>query len=163
MADTETTRAAVREIKVSLATVDEGGATHGGFDAALAVHFALILLDELARDDAEHFFYTLTIFGADLVAAVPDVFLTPEATAPIAMWRGHGGKICVAGWRAVKSAGRASVDSADLVGIELFGDVADAPLEGHLALGGVFGDDIALCAYDMQDQVLTVAPARFVA
>lgn len=57
---------------------------------------------------------------------------------------------------------RASVGGSDVIGVELLGDVADAALEGHLALGRVFGHDVALRADDVQDQVLSIAPTRLV-
>lgn len=54
-----------------------GGGEHG------LLHLA-VLLDELARDDAEHLLDALAALGADLVARVPAHLLPPEPAAPLA-------------------------------------------------------------------------------
>jgi hypothetical protein len=121
-----------------------------------------MLVNELAGDDTEHFFYALAIFCADLMAAVPDVLLTPEATAAVAVWRGHGGKVVVAGRWAMQGAWWTNTARDDLIGVELLCNIADAALEGHLAFGRVFGDNIALGADNMDDQVFGITPASLV-
>lgn len=47
---------------------------------------AMALLDQLARDNTKHFVDTLSIFGADLMTAVPADLLAPEGAAPFAIW-----------------------------------------------------------------------------
>jgi len=86
MSNAEATCAAIWKVEVAWTAFSERSASHGRFDGALLVKSALMLVDELAGDDAEHFFYALAVFCADLVAAVPDVLLTPEATAAVAVW-----------------------------------------------------------------------------
>lgn len=44
--------------------------------------------------------------------------------------------------------------------VELFGDVVDCVFEGDTAAGGVFGDKVRLCTYDMDDEGVYAVVAR---
>lgn len=44
--------------------------------------------------------------------------------------------------------------------VELFSDVVDGVFEGDAAAGGVFGDNVGLCTYDMDDEGFCAVVAR---
>lgn len=135
------------------AGLEAGGAWDGGGEKQGLLHLA-VLLDELAGDDAEHLLDALAALGRDFVAGVPADLLAPEAGAALgarapglAAGAGRGRHVAP-----VHGAGRGGRSAAEPGG-QILGDVGDAALKGHLAQGGVAGDNVGLCAHDVQDDV----------
>lgn len=108
-ADAETPAARIDAVKVALDAVGAaaaagtgraekaGGGRGGGEDGLLDL---AVLLDELARDDAEDLLDALAALGADLVARVPADLLPPEPAAPFATRAARFGR---ARWRRPRS------------------------------------------------------------
>lgn len=136
-----------------------GGAGGGGGEEQGLLHLA-VLLDELARDDAKDLLDALAVLGANLVARVPAHLLAPEAGAALgagaarlaAAGRGQA-RVVVCYPSIGRHHGRGRRGAAEARG-QVLGHVGDAALKGHLAGRGVAGDNVGLCADDVQDDIV---------
>jgi len=80
MAQAETPGGSIWQVEIPLRlTIEPWSYAHGGFERPLSIDSALMLLDEFSCDDAKDLFNAFTVFGRDLVAAIPERLLTPEA------------------------------------------------------------------------------------
>jgi hypothetical protein len=122
----------------------------------------LLLLDQLARYHTKDFIDALSIFRTDLVTAVPANVLAPESTRPVTLRRGHAAVMSYC-WGRPPSHHLYTAPASGLGGCwcwslrrqHVFGNVCDASLEWHFALGWVFGDNVRFGSDDVKYYVVS--------
>lgn len=153
----------VKVARVEAAVKGRAWRCHGSEQRLL--HLA-VLLDQLSGHDPEDLLDTFSALGTNLVAGVPAHLLAPEARAPFATRAArlaqdatHAVHITLALQSGCRHSRHQTTWSRSrgwgvaLARRQVLGNVCYAALEGDLAAGRVTGNDVSLCADDVQDDV----------